>query len=368
MLASGTARGYFWMAAAVIGSIYGTCVPGYCQTTVTPREINEKIDLLKSKAYTRCGDSYYSGPFERPILSCLDLSRNQYGIKSCQMFTEARKVGSPPFVPKEGPPATTAEQMNGLEWRGFIMFNYAVYRTRYLEDGMWYGWSSWADGRQPAIVAQLWKQNRQWYIRDLRDAGSLTGAGNLITQQVFGNDVTLDTFVRDLRPLSCDDIGNSNPHKQIAVSELRPPRFNGTVDEFAAAFPEYLERAAMARGLDPRNYDRESKFTIDTIRTCTAITPQMARSVTNRYHVTDLSRLGEQYRVCTYPTIYPSALIRPEDLQKMDLQLEILPNWPADNLDRTSPLEFTVKINFTAGPRGSRVSNPTSIIVDVIIE
>ena len=78
------------------------------------------------------------------------------------------------------------------------------------------------------------------------------------------------------------------------------PQFSGTVDEFAAAFPGFLQRAVLARGLDPRNYEKEAGFIVGAVRTCAQIPPQMVSSVTDPYRRVHFEKLGEQYRICQH--------------------------------------------------------------------
>ena len=43
------------------------------------------------------------------------------------------------FKPEAWPPTgpSTAERLNGIEWRGFIRFDYAASQVRYRADGSW---------------------------------------------------------------------------------------------------------------------------------------------------------------------------------------------------------------------------------------
>ncbi len=90
--------------------------------------------------------------------------------------------------------------------------------------------------------------------------------------------------------------------QQRLRSQLPPPphypQHNGTAEGFASAFPKLLAQAALAHGLDPHDYEKETQYIIDTIRTCAQITPQMAASVRDRYGRVLLGKLGEQYKFC----------------------------------------------------------------------
>ena len=81
--------------------------------------------------------------------------------------------------------------------------------------------------------------------------------------------------------------------------------FRGTADEFAAAFPRYMEKAASAAGLNPKSYDRVTAYLIEAVRTCDGITPAMAQAATTspvpRVEMEDVRKLGKQYLPCTQP-------------------------------------------------------------------
>lgn len=66
-------------------------------------------------------------------------------------------------------------------------------------------------------------------------------------------------------------------------SELAPSdrRFIGTAEQFAAAFPDFLSRAAADWQLDPQSFAQESAYILDLARTCAEITPEMLDTVRN---------------------------------------------------------------------------------------
>ncbi len=92
-------------------------------------------------------------------------------------------------------------------------------------------------------------------------------------------------------------------------------KFRGTTDEFATAFPRYMEKAASAAGLNPKSYDGVTAYLIEAVRTCDGITPEMAQSATTspipRVEMEDVRKLGKQYFPCTQPFgIVPEELTR----------------------------------------------------------
>jgi len=87
------------------------------------------------------------------------------------------------------------------------------------------------------------------------------------------------------------------------LQSLTDRRYAGTVDGFAAALPGLIQHAVNAMGLDAKNYDKEADFIAGAVRTCSQITPQMYASLTGRGTRPDLSKFGEQYRICNGSTI-----------------------------------------------------------------
>ena len=52
-----------------------------------------------------------------------------------------------------------------------------------------------------------------------------------------------------------------------------------TADEFAAAFPELLRQASSRIGLDPAQYEKESRFVINAVKICSELTIPMAKAI-----------------------------------------------------------------------------------------
>jgi hypothetical protein len=78
---------------------------------------------------------------------------------------------------------------------------------------------------------------------------------------------------------------------------MHPPQFAGSAEEFAAALPGFLQKAAQAAGFDAPAYEKESAFVIDYVRTCAQITPEMAAQAT--WHGQVVTRnIGPQYAIC----------------------------------------------------------------------
>lgn len=88
-----------------------------------------------------------------------------------------------------------------------------------------------------------------------------------------------------------------------AKAMLNPPKFAGTADQFATAFPGFLRQAAPAAELDAEAFGKESDFVINSIRACAQITPAMAAQTTREdlpggAWLVNTRALGAQYAIC----------------------------------------------------------------------
>jgi hypothetical protein len=266
--------------------------------------------------------------------------------------------------------------MNGIERQGSIIFRYSLYRTRLQADDKLFEWDEWADQSNVATVAQLWKENGKWFIRDLRDPSTALDLGSVMLHQAFGHDMTFDQFVKNLHPLACDELINPKPHAAIvpiAPTIPKKPEFHGSADEFALAFPGFLRQAAIARGLDARTFESEANDIIARVKLCSQITGQMVHSIAPKYGgagIARLSDLGSQYQKCQGPFIAPSLQINP-NYKAMDVQITGSINgsarW-ADPYSWKTPGPLQISIEFSPGPHASRPRDvPISLIVDATI-
>jgi len=87
-----------------------------------------------------------------------------------------------------------------------------------------------------------------------------------------------------------------------AQAMLNPPNFAGSVDQFAAALPGFLQKAAQAAGYDAQAFSKESASVVDAVRTCATITPAMATRATRNGPLGQgmivMRDLGQQYTIC----------------------------------------------------------------------
>jgi hypothetical protein len=138
---------------------------------------------------------------------------------------------------------------------------------------------------------------------------------------------------------------------QVPLS-VQPRAFQGTVDEFAAAFPGYLERAASAAGLNPGNYGRVAAYLIDVVKTCDGITPEMAQSTASQFpgHMEDLRKLGKQYTPCQ---LTMAAI--PQDV-KQGLERDVIASiTPIGGRGWADRQWLSVVVQFTPLPGDSRI-------------
>lgn len=129
----------------------------------------------------------------------------------------------------------------------------------------------------------------------------MPGTGELIKSQL--GSLTFDQLLATMKQPSCADISNPAaraspvlPTTVAPVAKITP--FSGTADEFAAAFPGFLRTAAVARGLDPHNFEKEASYITGAVQACAKITPQMRRSATDQYGRLQVEKLGDQYQAC----------------------------------------------------------------------
>ena len=75
----------------------------------------------------------------------------------------------------------------------------------------------------------------------------------------------------------------AGPRPSTQASDTPPDdrKFTGTVEQFAAALPNFLKRAAADWQLDPGGFPEESAYILNLARTCSQITPKMLDTVRN---------------------------------------------------------------------------------------
>ncbi len=134
------------------------------------------------------------------------------------------------------------------------------------------------------------------------------------------------------------------PAGQLSASK----QFHGTVDAFLAELPGFVQRAAEQARVDSRAYEGDIAAMTEIIRTCAEITPEMIKSVKDRYRLVHLVDLRARYKPCaagqSAKASFSSALVRPVNSgTERSIEMYI------HNLeDRPAP--FTVSVGFTDLP------------------
>jgi len=294
-----------WRRAICAGGFYA-CFSAIASGQITPGELKSERDALTSRIFTSCknSSSVFWGPIEFPVLMCGP------NVKACRMVFEYEGAQVDLFPPLGRPPALSpADVANGIRWKGFLGVDYPVSRLRRISDGVWGRWEDWRDkvanarGEPgPADVVRLSYKNGQW-------------------SEEIGPDVLKLPFI-DFRYMipsqksSCDDIMNDRVHAASTPEPPPPPKtgidgfkyltaiprqqrqYSGTAEGFARAFPDFMQRAASASGLNVRNYEKEVAHIVAVAQACAEITPQMARTMTND---ADFKRWGPKYEDCRSP-------------------------------------------------------------------
>jgi hypothetical protein len=203
-----------------------------------------------------------------------------------------------------------------------------------IDDGNVKGLVSTSDYRNQAVVLftrhalrdALSRASRQDVLGDLQEMGMALGAAGTTAEAYRANIIRVqlplangDAPILVIRPQ--DPSFRAYASKCAAVdlsaapafvSDIRaadgfvfgsqtvtPSRlFNGTAEGFAAAIPGFLQRAAPTTGFDAQKSQKDAALIAQVVRTCSQITAQMAMSVTEKYGLELLPKLGDQYRDC----------------------------------------------------------------------
>jgi len=294
------------------------------------REAKEHADAFGRVAFARCDDpsgTYCIGPFPENRLSCTNtFIKPMRQPTTCELVLQVHATKEPPFDFDGSSNLPPADLAQGVQWKGSIRIWADKARYRYKADDQWLPWSEWQierdpNGRPTLMVAGLQKQNGQWLAADLRVTDLMMFHNQTVPAnpldyfdratnetmreggQLF-RPVPFDELVSSIKQPECDEIFSGKRQAQPSpVQALSKRTFAGTVDEFAAVLPQFVEQAAYATHSDPTIYDKEIAFITDAVRTCSHITPDMYTSAL-RASAAKRKRLdlgdyyGEQYRVC----------------------------------------------------------------------
>jgi hypothetical protein len=125
---------------------------------------------------------------------------------------------------------------------------------------------------------------------------------------------------------------------------------SGSGATFAAKFPAALQQAARENGFDPKDLADEEKWVLEAVRTCAAITPQMAPSLgpasTSWYRIDN-----PKYSHCIGQA-HVSGIVSANWNEKRDWGVDVWFNAPRGGWQSNSP--FTVTVALTQPGRTPR--------------
>jgi hypothetical protein len=134
------------------------------------------------------------------------------------------------------------------------------------------------------------------------------GTANVIRRIASEKPASCDALARDgwgvPRSIPVPPLFRPGTVLSPAASEMvNPPKFAGTADQVATAFPSLLQQAAAKAGLDAQAFAKESEFVVNSIRTCAQITPAMAEGTRRKdlppsMSLVNIKNLPAPYAVC----------------------------------------------------------------------
>ena len=119
--------------------------------------------------------------------------------------------------------------------------------------------------------------------------------------------------------LSPETAAEAARHGQMTKSLRELDRhFSGTSDEFMAALPGFVARAAAALSFDSSKYQLEYGVIAKALHTCSQITPEIAGTTRNRYPngqygPPNIAKLGSEFDMCKRAYHNVSSLARAYD-------------------------------------------------------
>jgi hypothetical protein len=288
-------------------------------------EANEQAHLFGGHAFAKCPGTenlYCIGPFDENPLLCSDVfAHPPRRAKTCEMVVQIHATAPDPFDFDGTTELSSAERAEGVQWKGSIRFTGDKARSRHKADGEWLPWGNWQAEQDPnqrasVMVGAIWKKNGEWLASDLRATGLLIFNDHSIPTSLmdlmkrasnqggmeqlhFAAPRPMSLLLATIKQPSCEEIlTGKRPVQPSPVQSLGDRTFSGTVDEFAAALPGYVEKAAYAMRTEPKNYAKEMDFVIAAVRTCSEIDSQMFSSLIGRGRGIDFSLLGTKYGIC----------------------------------------------------------------------
>ena len=126
-------------------------------------EAERKGQEYFDRALAKCGDGHYT------VVRWSDVDTINSRINKHETLLQLRD----PVASVKEEPLTQADELNGIEWKGWIVFTVAAHKERHDFQKSWSDWSNGVprylpvvafSGSKPMLDTQLRKQNGQWNV------------------------------------------------------------------------------------------------------------------------------------------------------------------------------------------------------------
>ena len=178
-------------------------------------------------------------------------------------------------------------------------------------------------------------------------------------------------------PVSAEAPETTTPRpatRYLPPLQIPEQKFNGTSASFADALPGLMEQKLKALGADTNQFDAETKYIGQLVKTCASITPKMIEGVTDRFGRAHLEQLGEEYKLCSgglFTSITP--LVKPDFKPGEPLVMLMLPDMSLWKFNRAMKARFTsgggpyaIKVSFTGLRNSNLPADSPPMFVSVV--
>jgi hypothetical protein len=139
--------------------------------------------------------------------------------------------------------------------------------------------------------------------------------------------------------------------------EAAPAQLSGTADAIAAQIPQAIRDAAVARGLEPQPYTKDSACAAYIVRTCSRISKKMVKDATDK-NMVFFNLMGGRYPDYCTGSKDVSELVRPYNGEpRRHVTVQISQDTPA-TVAWNPDLPFALKINFAPIPSDDAKTRP----------
>lgn len=149
-----------WRRTAIAFGVW-VCVCTVARGQTTPVGFR---DQFVDKAFTKCGDEYYLLLTDYGKLFCGGIV--PWDPLKCQRLIEYKNANFPLPTVKNGglEKLTVADNANDVAYRGYVLMDYSISRSRHIVDGVWGPWADWEDKKEngPFKIEHFEQRNGQW--------------------------------------------------------------------------------------------------------------------------------------------------------------------------------------------------------------